>query len=122
LKFANVTPKRNGQFKTRVSRYLELVVLSQNPKILQTEVRWLSRSSFQRASSRGGLLNLGHSGLSVKLFSPARPGPVHPSQRSGSATIRSPVFAVNPPKANFLSVARDSHQFSPQGTEKLQRR
>jgi hypothetical protein len=67
-----------------------------------------SRFSFQRASSRGGLINLGHSDPSVKHFSvPDRRPNASPSEM-GSATIRKPRITVNPQVGVFSSpVARE---------------
>jgi hypothetical protein len=95
LKAAIVTPECDGHFNLRV-----LVVRTRSsvagPKTFRQRSAGLSRSSFQRASSRSGLYNVGHTKDSVKRLSAVTAGPNAPPQINGSAKIRKRNPAVNP--------------------------
>ena len=61
-----------------------------------TEVRWFLSIQFSKSLSRGGLFNLGHSGLGVKHFLLLDPAFRALPDVTGSATIRKVDPAVNP--------------------------
>ena len=106
LKISIATPRRDVHLNLRV-----LVVRTRscsvvNPKIIRQRSAGLSRSSFQRASSRSGLINVGHTEQSVKHLSVKNRGPCARPPNELGAQRYGNRCRLSTPAREFLRVDR----------------